>query len=108
MMATATTSTTTTSMATTATTASTSGPDPAVMSAIERGNAVVFFDVVLGEGDHAAELGRIKLELFVKDVRPMMMMMMMIWILYYCYIALIQTASLLLSSKLTQPDTISI
>jgi len=45
------------------------GPDPAVMEAIERGNAVVFFDIALGEGDNAAELGRIKLELFVKDVR---------------------------------------
>lgn len=47
----------------------TGGPDPAVMEAIERGNAVVFFDVVLGaEGENAAPLGRIKLELFVKDV----------------------------------------
>ena len=45
------------------------GPDPAVMEAIERGNAVVFFDVVLGaEGENAAPLGRIKMELFVKDV----------------------------------------
>ena len=44
------------------------GADPAVMDAIERGNAVVFFDVVLGEGANAAELGRIKLELFVNDV----------------------------------------
>lgn len=45
------------------------GPDPAVMEAIARGNAVVFFDVALGEGQNAAELGRIKLELFVQDVR---------------------------------------
>lgn len=45
-----------------------SGPDPAVMEAIERGNAVVFLDVALGEGDVAAPLGRIKLELFVQDV----------------------------------------
>ena len=45
------------------------GPDPDVMDAIGRGNAVVFFDVALGEGANAAELGRIKLELFVKDVR---------------------------------------
>ena len=44
------------------------GPDPAVMEAIERGNAVVFFDVALGEGPAAPVLGRIKLELFVKDV----------------------------------------
>ena len=44
------------------------GADPDVMDAIERGNAVVFFDVVLGEGANSAELGRIKLELFVKDV----------------------------------------
>jgi hypothetical protein len=44
------------------------------MSAIERGNSVVFFDVVLGEGEHAAELGRIKLELFVKDVRNNMIL----------------------------------
>jgi hypothetical protein len=49
--------------------ASSTGPDPAVMDAIERGNAVVFFDICLGEGENAAELGRIKLELFVKDVR---------------------------------------
>jgi hypothetical protein len=46
------------------------GADPEVMAAIERGNAVVFFDVALGEGQNAAELGRIKLELFVKDVSP--------------------------------------
>lgn len=44
------------------------GPDPEVMAAIERGNAVVFFDVALGEGANSAELGRIKVELFVKDV----------------------------------------
>ncbi|KAL7574698.1 hypothetical protein ACA910_003041 [Epithemia clementina (nom. ined.)] len=40
-----------------------SGPDPNVMQAIERGNAVVFLDVGLGD----VLLGRIKLELFVKD-----------------------------------------
>jgi hypothetical protein len=45
------------------------GPDPAVMEAIARGNAVVFFDIALGEGANAADLGRIKLELFVQDVR---------------------------------------
>ena len=39
------------------------------MEAIERGNAVVFLDVALGEGAGAPVLGRIKLELFVKDVR---------------------------------------
>jgi hypothetical protein len=45
------------------------GPDPNVISAIsERGNAVVFFDVSLGEGPNATELGRIKMELFVNDV----------------------------------------
>ena len=44
------------------------GPDPAVMAAVERGNAVVFLDVALGEGDNSSDLGRIKLELFVKDV----------------------------------------
>ena len=44
------------------------GPDPEVMAAIERGNAVVFMDVVLGEDSNFVELGRIKLELFVKDV----------------------------------------
>ena len=44
------------------------GPDPAVVAAIERGNAVVFLDVALGEGDNSSDLGRIKLELFVKDV----------------------------------------
>lgn len=43
------------------------GPDAEVMAAIERGNAVVFMDVALGEGNNAVELGRIKLELFVKD-----------------------------------------
>jgi hypothetical protein len=47
----------------------TGGPDPAVMAAIEKGNAVVFFDMVLGDDENAAELGRIKLELFVNDVR---------------------------------------
>ena len=46
-----------------------SSPDPAVMEAVERGNVVVFLDVAMGEGDAAAPLGRIKLELFVKDVR---------------------------------------
>jgi hypothetical protein len=50
---------------------SSSGPDPAVMEAIERGNSVVFLDIALGEGDSAVPLGRIKLELFVKDVRRM-------------------------------------
>jgi hypothetical protein len=63
------------------------GPDPEVISAVEqRGNVVVFFDMVLGgepsksAGGSAssagagtsqtagADLGRIKLELFVKDV----------------------------------------
>lgn len=45
------------------------GPDPAVMEAINRGNAVVFLDVVLGGGKSGGNpLGRIKLELFVKDV----------------------------------------
>jgi len=44
------------------------GPDPAVMEAVERGNAVVFLDVALGDGAGAPILGRIKLELFVKDV----------------------------------------
>ena len=45
-----------------------SGPDPDVMAAIERGNAVVFFDVGLGDGANVAKLGRIKMELFVNDV----------------------------------------
>mmetsp|Transcript_14147 Transcript_14147/g.28821 ORF Transcript_14147/g.28821 Transcript_14147/m.28821 type:complete len:206 (-) Transcript_14147:148-765(-) len=48
-----------------------SGADPYVMDAINRGNVVVFFDVVLGgsegEEDKSKPLGRIKLELFVKD-----------------------------------------
>ena len=46
------------------------GPDPAVMEAIERGNAVVFLDVAVGANDDVATqqpLGRIKLELFMKD-----------------------------------------
>jgi hypothetical protein len=51
-----------------ASTSAMGGADPEVMEAIERGNAVVFFDIALGEGTNAAELGRIKLELFVKDV----------------------------------------
>jgi hypothetical protein len=47
------------------------GPDPAVAAAIERGNRVVFFDVVLGDSKSAStgDLGRIKLELFVNEVR---------------------------------------
>lgn len=47
------------------------GPDPAVMAAIERGNKVVFFDVALGGSDaedKTKPLGRIKMELYVKDV----------------------------------------
>lgn len=44
------------------------GPDPEVMEAINKGNAVVFLDISLGEGDTAAPLGRIKLELFAQDV----------------------------------------
>lgn len=51
--------------------ASGGGPDPAVMAAIERGNAVVFLDIALGEGENMSPLGRIKLELFVNDVRIM-------------------------------------
>ncbi len=47
---------------------SVSGPDPAVMEAIHRGNVVVFFDIELGEQNNSKALGRIKLELFVKDV----------------------------------------
>jgi peptidyl-prolyl isomerase H (cyclophilin H) len=45
------------------------GADPAVMEAINRGNSVVFFDMVLGGGseEEGKALGRIKLELFVKD-----------------------------------------
>jgi peptidyl-prolyl isomerase H (cyclophilin H) len=56
------------------------GPDPLVMEAIARGNAVVFFDVAMG-GDKNSDfdpssttndgtttyLGRIRLELFVQD-----------------------------------------
>jgi peptidyl-prolyl isomerase H (cyclophilin H) len=46
-------------------------PDPAVKEAVEvRGNVVVFFDLVLGEATEAGgpgDLGRIKLELFVKE-----------------------------------------
>ncbi|GAX14667.1 peptidyl-prolyl isomerase H [Fistulifera solaris] len=42
----------------------TSGPDPAVLDAIQnRGNAVVFLDVAMED----VPLGRIKLELFVQD-----------------------------------------
>ena len=47
-----------------------SGPDPYVMEAIDKGNVVVFFDVAMGESaSEGGTLGRIKLELFVKDVR---------------------------------------
>mmetsp|Transcript_8625 Transcript_8625/g.18621 ORF Transcript_8625/g.18621 Transcript_8625/m.18621 type:complete len:190 (+) Transcript_8625:52-621(+) len=42
-------------------------PDPNVLAAVERGNSVVFFDVSLGEGASAADLGRIRMELFTKD-----------------------------------------
>ena len=45
-----------------------SEPDQAVMDAINRGNAVVFVDVEMGEPAKSTLLGRIKLELFVKDV----------------------------------------
>ena len=44
------------------------GPDPAVMEAINRGNVVCFFDIEMGEPDKSTPLGRIKMELFVKDV----------------------------------------
>eukprot|EP00586_Coscinodiscus_wailesii_P003789 CAMPEP_0172478960 /NCGR_PEP_ID=MMETSP1066-20121228/3194_1 /TAXON_ID=671091 /ORGANISM="Coscinodiscus wailesii, Strain CCMP2513" /LENGTH=208 /DNA_ID=CAMNT_0013238947 /DNA_START=97 /DNA_END=723 /DNA_ORIENTATION=- len=47
-----------------------SGPDPAVIEAITKGNKVVFFDVTLGadeKGNGGNALGRIKLELYVKD-----------------------------------------
>jgi len=48
-----------------------SSPDPAVMEAIEKGHAVVFMDVALGgsaeDGSDGKLLGRIKLELFIKD-----------------------------------------
>lgn len=43
------------------------GPDPAVLEAIERGNAVVFLDVAVGTDENVSPLGRIKLELFVQD-----------------------------------------
>lgn len=45
------------------------GPDPAVMAAIEKGNKVVFFDIEMGEIGKSTPLGRIKMELFVKEVR---------------------------------------
>jgi hypothetical protein len=44
------------------------GPDPGVIEAVRKGNSVVFLDISLGDGDNAALLGRIKLELFTKDV----------------------------------------
>lgn len=44
------------------------GPDPAVMDAIGRGNKVVFLDIEMGEPGKGTPLGRIKLELFVKEV----------------------------------------
>jgi hypothetical protein len=48
-----------------------SGPDPAVMDAIGKGNKVVFFDIAMGDTqdkESSVQLGRIKLELFVQDV----------------------------------------
>jgi hypothetical protein len=62
---------------TTATLLTTTGPDPSVMEAVERGNSVVFMDIALGEGDGAAPLGRIKLELFTNDVCAMYEYMML-------------------------------
>ena len=56
--------------------ASGAAADPAVMEVINRGNRVVFFDVMLGGGnettttdgtDEGKPLGRIKMELFVND-----------------------------------------
>ena len=46
-----------------------SGPDPAVLEAIEqRGNPVVFFDLAMGMEDaQMVPLGRIKLELYAQD-----------------------------------------
>mmetsp|Transcript_11880 Transcript_11880/g.14747 ORF Transcript_11880/g.14747 Transcript_11880/m.14747 type:complete len:200 (+) Transcript_11880:113-712(+) len=47
-----------------------SGPDPAVMDAVKRGNKVVFFDIAMGDAqdeESSVMLGRIKLELFVQD-----------------------------------------
>jgi hypothetical protein len=65
------------------------GPDPEVTAAIEeRGNTVVFFDVTLGNDANAAELGRIKLELFVKDVSRKKKMRMFVTtsiVRYCCY-----------------------
>ena len=65
-------------MSAAAASASTSGPDPAVMEAVGRGNCVVFFDVVLGGtateggggggGKGGQHLGRIKMELFCSEV----------------------------------------
>mmetsp|Transcript_10308 Transcript_10308/g.15318 ORF Transcript_10308/g.15318 Transcript_10308/m.15318 type:complete len:202 (-) Transcript_10308:169-774(-) len=53
----------------TATLTTVQGPDQAVMDAANRGNTVVFFDVVLGGDDltDGKALGRIKLELYSKD-----------------------------------------
>ena len=53
----------------TATQTTVQGPDPAVMDAVNKGNTVVFFDVVLGGDDQTdgKALGRIKLELYSKD-----------------------------------------
>ena len=77
--------------AATSTTGPLGGPDPEVIAAVEqRGNVVVFFDMMLGgtgtgtgkgggetssssgakQQQAGADLGRIKLELFVKDVSP--------------------------------------
>lgn len=52
------------------------GPDPLVAEALNRGNQVVFFDVVMGGDERGAggsgggggsEVGRVKIELFVKQ-----------------------------------------
>lgn len=47
--------------------ASISGPDPAVMDAISRGNVVVFLDIGVGDDENTRNIGRIKLELYIQD-----------------------------------------
>lgn len=60
------------------------GADPLVLEVINRGNAVVFFDVSLGDTGQSS-LGRIKLELFVNDVRVSVKEMKLSYVIFYFF-----------------------
>ena len=65
------------------------GPDPAVMDAINRGNKVVFFDIAMGDDsqdkDNSVALGRIKLELFVQDV-SLLLEILLLFLFLSCFV----------------------